>query len=65
MKQRPNWKEQQALIHYADIKKLTSLTTKVDNLNVHELKTIPPGLRKLSNVLDNVVKTSAYDKLVW
>lgn len=55
---------QQALIHYADIKKLTSLTTKVDNLNVHELKTIPPGLRKLSNVLDNVVKTSAYDKLV-
>ena len=52
-------KEQQALIHlrwYQKLDKdLASLKTKVDNLDVNILKTVPSALSKLSNVVDNDV----------
>ena len=34
---------------------LASLKTKVDNLDVYKLKTVPADLSKLSNVVDNNV----------
>ena len=40
------------------------MKTKADNLDVDKFMTIPADLRKLSNVLNNVVKTTVYDKLV-
>ena len=44
---------------------LTSLKTKVDNLDADKLKTILADLRKWSNVKDNdVVKKSVCDKVV-
>ena len=43
---------------------LASLKTKADNLDADKLKTIPADLRKLSNVVDNVVKNTIYGKLV-
>ena len=44
---------------------LTSLKSKVDNLNVDKLRTIPAYFSKLSNLVDNdVVKKTVYYKLV-
>ena len=52
-------KEQQALIHlrwYQKLDKdLASLKTKVDNLDVNILKTVPSALSKLNNAVDNDV----------
>ena len=46
-------------------KKLTSLKTKVDNLDIAKLTPIPYDLAKLSNVVKNyVVKKTEYNKLV-
>ena len=39
---------------YAGIKsRLSGLKTKIDNLDVHKLKTLPPDISKLSNAVDN------------
>ena len=44
---------------------LTGLKTKVDNLNIDRIMTVPTDLSKLSNVMENdVVKKTVYDKLV-
>ena len=44
---------------------LTSLKTKVNNLNVDKLKTASADLSKLSNVVENdVVKKTVYNKVV-
>ena len=44
---------------------LASLNTDVDKLDIDKLKTVPTGLSKLGNVVDNdVVKETVYDKLV-
>ena len=44
---------------------LADLKTKLDNLDVDKLKTIPKVLSKLSDVVDNdVLKKTAHDKLV-
>ena len=46
-------------------KKLASLKTKVDNLDIAKLTPIPYDLAKLSNVVKNyVVKKTEYNKLV-
>ena len=39
----------------ASKKDLASLNTKVDNLDVNKIKTVPAALSKLSNVVDNDV----------
>ena len=42
-----------------------SLKTKVDNLDVDKLTTVPAELSNLSNIVDNdVVKKTVYDKLI-
>ena len=43
---------------------LTSLKSKVDNLNVDKLRTIPAYFSKLSNLVDNDVRKTVYYKLV-
>ena len=43
---------------------LASLKTEVDNLDLDKLKTMPADLSKLSNVVDNDVIKTMYDKLV-
>ena len=44
---------------------LTSLKTKVDDLDVDKLKTVPVDLSKLRNVSDNnIVKKTVYNKLI-
>ena len=43
---------------------LDSLKTEVDKIDVDKLKTVPVDLSKLSNVVENVVKKTMYDKLV-
>ena len=44
---------------------LANLKTKLDDLDVDKLKTLPSNLSKLSNVVDNdVVKKTVYDQLV-
>ena len=42
---------------------LNSLKTKVDDLNVGELKTIPVDLKKLSDVNNEVVKNTKFNTL--
>ena len=42
---------------------LSCLKTKVNNLDVDKLKTVPADLSKLSNVVDNVVKKTVYENL--
>ena len=51
----------------ASKKDLASLNTKVDNLDVNKIKTVPAALSKLSNVVDNDVikKKIVYDKSVF
>ena len=44
---------------------LASLKTKVDNLDINKIKTVPADLSQLSNVMDNdVVKKTVNDHLV-
>ena len=44
---------------------LGSLKAEVDKIDIDKLKTVPPDLSKLSNVVDNdVVRKTLYDKLV-
>ena len=44
---------------------LASLKTEVDKINDDKIKTVPPDLVKLSNVVKNdVIKKTEYDKLV-
>ena len=43
---------------------LARLKAEVDKTDVDKLKTVPTDLSKLSNVVDNVVKQTVYDKLV-
>ena len=62
------FKSENKLVTYLrnDIKKdLVSLKTKLDNLNVDKLETVPSDLSKLSNVVDSdVLKKTMYDKLI-
>ena len=43
---------------------LASLKTEVDKIDVDKLKTVPVNLFKLSNVINNVIKKTVYNKLV-
>lgn len=44
---------------------LVSLKTKIGNVNVDRLKTLPNDLNKLGNLVDSgVLKITVYDKLV-
>ena len=43
---------------------LASLKTKVDNLDINKIKTVPADLSQLSNVMDNVVKKTVNDYFV-
>ena len=43
---------------------LASLKAEVDKINIDKLKTVPGDLSKLSNLVDNVVKKTVYDKLM-
>ena len=43
---------------------LTSLKIEVDKLDIHKLVPLPVDLSKLSDVVNNVVKKTEYDKLV-
>ena len=43
---------------------LANLKTKVDKLDIDKLTSAPDELAKLSNVVENVVKKTVYDKLV-
>ena len=44
---------------------LNSLKSKVDDLDVRKLKTVPVNLKKLSDIVDNdVVKKTVYDQLL-
>ena len=43
---------------------LASSKTKVDKLDIDKLVSVPVYLRKLSDVVKNVVKKTVYDKLV-
>ena len=44
---------------------VASLKTEVDKIHAEKLKTVPLGLAKLSNVVENdVIKKTEYDKLV-
>ena len=44
---------------------LNSLKSKVDDLDVRKLKTVPVDLKKLSDIIDNdVVKKTVYDQLL-
>ena len=43
---------------------LASLKTEVDKLDVNKLVSVPTDLSKLSDAIKNVVKKTAYDKLV-
>ena len=41
------------------------MKTKLDNLDVDKLKTVPAALSKLNNIVENeVIKMTVYDKLV-
>ena len=43
---------------------LSSLKTEVDKLDINKLVPVPTDLSKLSNVVKNVVKKTAYNKLL-
>ena len=43
---------------------LASLKVEIDKIDVDKLKTVPVDLSKLSNIVNNVVKKTVYDKLV-
>ena len=43
---------------------LASLKTEVDKLDINKLVSVPTDLSKLSDAIKNVVKKTAYDKLV-
>ena len=44
---------------------LNSLKSKLDDLDVRKLKTVPVNLKKLSDIVDNdVVKKTVYDQLL-
>ena len=43
---------------------LASLKAEVDKIDIDKLKTLPGDLSKLSNVLNNDVKKTFYDKFV-
>ena len=43
---------------------LASLKTEVDKIDAGKLKTVPVDLAKLSNVVNDVIKKTEYDKLV-
>ena len=43
---------------------LVSLKAEVDEIDIDKLKTVPFDLFNLSNVVDNDVKKTVYDKLV-
>ena len=43
---------------------LSSLKSKVDKLDIGKLKSPPVDLRKLSNVVKNVVKKTEYNELL-
>ena len=47
----------------ASKKNLPGLKTKVNNLDVEKLKTVPADLSNLSNIVDNVVKKAVYNQL--
>ena len=42
---------------------MNNLKTKVNNLDVDKLKTVPADLKKLGDVVDNVVKNTKFNKL--
>ena len=42
---------------------LNNLKTKIDDLDVGKLKTVPIDLKKLSDVVDNVVKNTKFNTL--
>ena len=47
-----------------DTSNLASLKTEIDKIDVEKLRTAPVDLSKISNVVNNVVKKTVYDKLV-